>query len=141
MKCFIYRNLNRKGFVYSFKALEGPYKGRVVAYGESFEVESVKFFVSQAGWKRAVREKKRNVHAGIIGNVTVVGNYVSRLPNNTLRSGVVAPLLGGFGVRYHPFETNGSFVGVNTGVTMLLPIYEAQRVVAYRNIVRATNVT
>lgn len=138
MKCFIYRNLNRKGVAYSFKALEGPFKGRVVAYGDSFFVNEAEFRVSQSGWQRAVRDKKRNVHAGIVGKVVAVENYVERLPNK-IRATTVWDLRDSIRVRYHPFQTKGSFVVQKRGRE--LPVKKAGRVSARKNVIRAIDVT
>lgn len=137
MKCFIYRNLNRKGFVYSFKALEGPHKGRVVAYAEAFTAKDVEFRVSFAGWQRALRERKRNVHAGIIGDVTAIDYATQRLPN-TLKVDTIYPPRAGELVRYHPFETHGSFV---KGIKWKneTRISEADRISAFRNTIHAIN--
>jgi hypothetical protein len=136
MKCFIYRNLNRKGHVYSFKALEGPYKGRVVAYGEAFVADDVEFHVSFAGWQRAVREKRRNVHAGIIGDVTAISSAKMRLPNS-LKVDTVYPNKRGARIRYHPYETHGSFVKNDRGYEV--SVQRADRVNVFRSMILATN--
>lgn len=84
MKCFVYRNLNKKMFkgTFSVKAMEGPYKGRVVAYTMVALMANVKFVVSEAGRQRVLREKQKNVHAGIVGDVCFIDNYyANRLPH------------------------------------------------------------
>ena len=43
--------------------------GRVVEYRDRLTVTDVKFVVQQAGWRRAVLEGRRNVHAFVRGNV------------------------------------------------------------------------
>ena len=65
MKVFIYFNLHRKCF--SVKALEGTNKGRVVAHVSDAVIHSPTFKVSEAGRQRVLREKKKNVHAGVVG--------------------------------------------------------------------------
>lgn len=65
MKVFIYRNLNKK--CWSVKALDGPQKNRVVAHVDTFVVKDATFKVSRAGRERVLRERRKNVHAGIVG--------------------------------------------------------------------------
>jgi hypothetical protein len=49
------------------KALEGERKGRVIAHMEVINLKDVSFKVSQAGRQRVLREKRKNVHAGVVG--------------------------------------------------------------------------
>ncbi len=65
MKVFCYFNLHRKCF--SIKALEGPKKGRVVAHSDKVLLYGGTFKVSEAGRQRVLRERKKNVHAGVVG--------------------------------------------------------------------------
>jgi len=65
MKVFIYFNLHRKCF--SVKALEGAKKGLVVAHVSDAIVYNPTFKVSEAGRQRVLRERKKNVHAGVVG--------------------------------------------------------------------------
>mgnify|MGYP006272576803 CR=1 FL=1 len=65
MKVFVYFNLHKK--VFSVKALEGDRKGLVVAHREYVMLEDVTFRVSEAGRQRVLRERKKNVHAGAVG--------------------------------------------------------------------------
>ena len=65
MRVFVYFNLHRKCF--SIKALEGDRKGRVVAHSDTVLLEGCKFKVSEAGRQRVLREKRKNVHAGVTG--------------------------------------------------------------------------
>jgi hypothetical protein len=65
MRVFVYFNLHRKCF--SIKALEGDRKGRVVAHSSTVLLEGCKFKVSEAGRQRVLREKRKNVHAGVTG--------------------------------------------------------------------------
>jgi hypothetical protein len=73
MRVFVYFNLHKKCF--SIKALEGDRKGRVVAHSNTVLLESCKFKVSEAGRQRVLREKRKNVHAGVTG-VWVNGDRV-----------------------------------------------------------------
>ena len=65
LKVFVYYNLHKKCF--SVKALEGEKKGRVVAHADQIELFDVQFKVSQAGRQRVLKERKKNVHAGAVG--------------------------------------------------------------------------
>ena len=65
MKVYVYFNLHRKCF--SIKALEGPKKGRVVAHHDDVLLFDAAFKVSEAGRQRVLRERKKNVHAGVVG--------------------------------------------------------------------------
>lgn len=58
----VYRNLNRKGQVYSVWQ-----KGFVVAHMKEFVLRDVTFVVNKSGKERAIRTKTRNVHAFIEG--------------------------------------------------------------------------
>lgn len=65
MKVFVYYNLHRK--VWSVKALEGENKGRVIAHRRDVVLQKPKPKVSEAGRQRVLREKRKNVHAGLVG--------------------------------------------------------------------------
>jgi len=68
MKVFVYFNLHKR--VFSVKALEGKDKGRVIGHRTSLALDSPTFKVSEAGRQRVVREKRKNVHAGVVGFLT-----------------------------------------------------------------------
>ena len=72
MKVFVYFNLHKKCF--SIKALEGAMKGRVVAHRDNVLLFHTTFKVSQAGRERVLREKRKNVHAGVCGTWHDSGN-------------------------------------------------------------------
>lgn len=65
MRVFVYFNLHKKCF--SIKALEGADKGRVIAHRDAVLLEGCKFIVSETGRQRVIREKRKNVHAGVSG--------------------------------------------------------------------------
>lgn len=65
MKVFVYFNLHKK--LFSIKALEGPSKGRVVAHRRELSLRYAEFKVSEAGRQRVLRERRKNVHAGVVG--------------------------------------------------------------------------
>ena len=66
MKVFVYFNLHKK--LFSIKALEGEHKGRVVAHRRALMLYDAVFKVSEAGRQRVIKECRKNVHAGVVGN-------------------------------------------------------------------------
>lgn len=64
---FAYYNLRRK--LFSVKALEGSHKGLVIAHEPIVEMSNCTFKVSQAGRKRVLATRRKNVHAGIQGHL------------------------------------------------------------------------
>ena len=67
MKVFVYFNLHRKCF--SVKALEGVNKGRVIKRAYYVALHNATFKVSEAGRQRVLLEKRKNVHAGVVGTL------------------------------------------------------------------------
>lgn len=64
MKVFCYRNLNRKGVVWSVKSTKS---GLVVDRAKTVYLSNVDLVVSEAGRQRVLRQKRKNVHAGTRG--------------------------------------------------------------------------
>lgn len=77
MKVRVYYNLNRD--VWSIKAMEGEFKGKVIGYAGSVHLKDAKTIVSAAGRQRVLREKRKNVHAYIEGTLVNVRKYRERL--------------------------------------------------------------
>lgn len=67
MKVFVYWNLHKN--LWSVKALEGPDKGRVILRSPYVSLWGVTPKVSEAGRQRVLREKRKNVHAGLVGTL------------------------------------------------------------------------
>ena len=67
IRVFVYKNIRTHQF--SAKALVGPDRGRVIARGDTMELVDVSFRVSEAGRQRVLREKRKNVHAGVVGTL------------------------------------------------------------------------
>lgn len=68
MKVFVYFNLHKK--CWSVKALEGDRKGLVIAHTQALALEHCQFKVSEAGRQRVLAERRKNIHAGVVGYVT-----------------------------------------------------------------------
>ena len=69
--------------------------GRVAYHADSLTMVDVTFVVQPAGRKRAVQQKKRNVHAYARGRVLKVNYPTDLQPSDTLDS-----------VRYNPFRSD-----------------------------------
>lgn len=67
MKVFVYFNLHKN--LWSVRALEGPCRGKVIAHRASLMLRDCVFKVSEAGRQRVLRERCKNVHAGVVGTL------------------------------------------------------------------------
>lgn len=72
MKVFVYFNLRKQ--CWSVKALQGPNRGKVIAHCTELTMIDCTFKVSEAGRQRVLRNKVKNVHAGVVG---MVASYVT----------------------------------------------------------------
>jgi hypothetical protein len=121
MKVFVYFNLHRKCF--SIKALEGPNKGRVIAHRDKVLIYGGTFKVSEAGRQRVLRERKKNVHAG------VVGEWVGSVDDELTIERIV---YNGTPITYNPYKYN-TFVHlygehpISTGRLVALTVNENKR--------------
>ena len=127
MRVYVYYNLHRR--VLSVRAAEGPHKGLVVAHAHAVQLANARFLVSEAGRQRVIRERAKNVHAGIQGELIGIQPIV------WLRDGLTAPDIGAASpglscdpgrvrsVTYDPYRFS-SFVERGSEV----PIHEAERV-------------
>jgi ABC-type Zn uptake system ZnuABC Zn-binding protein ZnuA len=70
MKVFVYMNLKLKKW--SVKAMEGENKGKVIFHSDKITLANCTFKVSEAGRQRVLREKQKNVHAGIVGTLVAL---------------------------------------------------------------------
>lgn len=109
MRVFMYWNLHKQ--CWSLKALSGPCRGRVVGHANSVELRQCHFKVSEAGRQRVLREKRKNVHAGVVGELVATDAPVS---------------LDGVPVTYNPYRV-GHFESADL---LRTPMTEAPRVVA-----------
>jgi hypothetical protein len=91
VRAFVYWNLHRK--CWSVKALSGPDKGRVVQHCHNFDITDAEFRVSEAGRQRVLREKRKNVHAGVVGTL----------------AGTEAVIAEGAEVSYNPYRSGYFF--------------------------------
>ena len=90
MKVFVYFNLHKR--LFSVKSLEGANKGRVIGHSHSIVLGHTQFKVSEAGRQRVLRERKKNVHAGVAGTLIDVGT--------------IGEMFKGDVVTYNPYKYN-----------------------------------
>ena len=91
MRVFVYRNLHNQ--VWSVVALEGQHKGRVVIHAPYVQLSGgIKFNVREAGRQRVIREKRKNVHAGIQGDLLMVADGVFRYDNVCVSNATGIPI-------------------------------------------------
>jgi len=81
MKVYVYRNLHKD--CWSIKALEGNNKGKVVYHAQTVTLSNCTFKVSKAGRERVLRDKRKNVHAGVAGELIRVNIPLSYMPQMT----------------------------------------------------------
>lgn len=112
IRVFVYWNLHRD--CYSVRALTGPDRGRVVHHAAQVEIAEATLRVSEAGRQRVLRDRRKNVHAGIVGRLA---QWWPDVPPT--------PIIGGARVRYNPY-TLATFVDAGTSE----PVTGAARVVA-----------
>lgn len=128
-KVFIYRNLNRVGHTYSIKSLEGISKGKVIGYAPRIVVENAQLVVSQAGRDRVLKTKRKNVHAGVVGDLVMVSGWITRMHNSKAEfkycneEDFIKNFPIGTPITYNPYFYK-SFVVANTN----RPIYKADKV-------------
>lgn len=106
MRVFVYFNLHRK--VFSVREYAGT--RRVLFHTESILLNDCEFRVSQAGRERVLREQRKNVHAGVIGE------YASESWSSDR-------VLNGGRVSYNPYKFN-YFYNVDT----LEPVLQSNHV-------------
>jgi len=83
MRVFVYYNLHKH--TWSIKALEGAQKGLVIGHSDTVLLSDAHGQVSQAGRARVLRDKCKNVHAGMVGTLvhTEVEGYFPSLTELT----------------------------------------------------------
>jgi len=106
MRVFVYFNLHK--LLWSVRALEGPNKGRVIQHAREIFLTDCRFRVSEAGRQRVLRERRKNVHAGVVGRVG---------------SAVPPDAAGGVRVSYNPYKYP-TFVRADS----LEPVHRAEAV-------------
>lgn len=75
--------------------------GKVAGYADTLRLENVMFKVSESGRQRVIREKKKNVHAYVVGSLVQI-------------QGCNIPGTGWTRISYNPYKA-GFFYDVETG--------------------------
>lgn len=75
MKVFVYRNLHQD--CWSVRSRE---TGRVIAHADEVQLSNVEYKVSEAGRQRVLREKSKNVHAGLVGTLVDFDPIGGKMP-------------------------------------------------------------
>lgn len=123
MRVSVYFNLHRK--LFSVRAEEGPAKGRVIAHAPAVILDRPTFKVSEAGRQRVLRERRKNVHAYVCGELHGLGEGATL--TEAARGAMMPALMGpgtyaacrdqiaaeGERVTYNPYLA-GSFIAVET---------------------------
>ena len=102
MRVEVYFNLHKR--VFSIRSCK---TGRVIHHAKDVHIVNPKFVVRKGGRQRVLRERKKNVHAFVRGNLTTFKDNPSRLADT---------------IGYNPYKYD-SFVNV----TDEEPVYKAFR--------------
>ena len=68
-RVWVYRNLNPKRERYSVQSREGVDYGRVIARANYLTLKNCTFTVGSKGRQRVLEERRKNVHAGVLGTI------------------------------------------------------------------------
>lgn len=99
LKVFVYFNLHRKLWSIRCEEKGHPMKGRVIAHRVAVDLYDVTPKVSQAGRARVIRERRKNVHAGLLGTWAEAA-----APSATSWSASPWQDIGGFEITYNPYK-------------------------------------
>ena len=86
MTTFVYFNLHKKVF-----SLRNQKTRKVYAHGNHIVLTDVTFKVSEAGRQRVLREQRKNVHAGVQGDVFSQGVPMVSLEGDNIREATYNP--------------------------------------------------
>lgn len=104
-RVFVYRNLHHGGW--SLRATGGQLRGRVLGHAEIVTLRDCEFSVAARGRARVRRTRRKNVHAGVTGTITSLGERF-QLPKGCVRVFYDPYVVDGFradGPWGHPLET------------------------------------
>lgn len=98
-----YRNLNISN-CFSIRQRSGPFKGRVTGYAKCIVLSNPQIIISEAGRVRVIREKHKNVHAYVRGELTA---FKSELSTELQKLAIKV-------ITYRPYES-ANFFCIRTG--------------------------
>jgi len=116
MRVRVYKNLHKD--CYSVRAIEGSMKGIVIAHARNIVLKNVKYIVGEKGRERVIREKQKNVHAFVEGDIVSMITIGTNTLNFPLHTSL--PFSNGVAITYNPYEYK-SFVTRDHQV----PVYES----------------
>lgn len=122
MKCAVYKNLHNGK--YSIQAREGKLYGKVIAHADRVHLSDVQFVVRENGRQKVIQERKKNVHAFVVGKLNGLGGASYR--HDVQFGGVGFPsTMFAERVEYNPYVYD-SFV--YAGVEGMVPVDKASNV-------------
>lgn len=131
MKVAVYWNLHKA--CWSIQSREGGNRGRVIAHASWVRLEGCEFKVSEAGRQRVLAEKRKNVHAFVVGRLVAYddpdGTYIEVAGFTSKREDRQRMV-----VTYNPYR-GPSFFDKETGESVQaaeLVFMGAKVVIAYR---------
>lgn len=81
LEVFVYRNLHENAF-----SVRDVKTGRVLAHADTVLVRNAEFRVGEKGRQRVLQEKRKNVHAGVRGELVLDFSTIpDQLPANQIR--------------------------------------------------------
>lgn len=95
MSAYIYFNLHKK--VFSIK-----YKGKVIAYSNFIHVTAPTFKVLESGRNRVIKEKRKNVHAFVVGAI----EKIKKMSTNEFITQITDQIDQWQKVTYNPYQSN-----------------------------------
>lgn len=120
MRVFVYFNLHTHKW--SVKALSGPHKGRVIAHADGVMIQGADCKVSEAGRQRVLRERRKNVHAGIVGRLYAMTGVDWRIDEadrpHVVSIGDGIDISGTEAVSYNPYYAGAFFLRSDRAVAV-----------------------
>ena len=101
-KVRVYRNLHKKRWSVQIKTNKG---WRVWTHTDKIIIKNAELDVRRAGRERVIREKRKNVHAFVIGEPTFVSGWTLNSPRTNFKKETQ--------ITYNPYE-NAFFINKNT---------------------------
>lgn len=117
IKYLVYKNLTKDK--YSIKCAKTKL---VVGYADTIDMVNCTFKVSEKGRQKVLREKQKNVHAYIIGEILSCEGFESRNGGEVVMRGYEIRPMHMWRVTYNPYYTK-TFIDVECK-----PVYSAERV-------------
>lgn len=100
-RCFVYWNFNKK--CWSIRSQDpSVHPGKVVAHADLFFMQEATFQVSEKGRQRVLRDRVKNVHAGVVGEIIAMRGIDERWYYKSGVTGFETRLT--YQIIYNPYE-------------------------------------